>query len=80
MQYPENVLKTTYVDPICNTLMWVLTNVLIMASLNTKVKKSNPIVIPAFGLSYSYWGYATSSWVYLGLFLGARILYGPKLN
>jgi hypothetical protein len=37
---------------------------LIMASHNTKVKKFSSIVIPLFGLPYSYWGYVLLSWVY----------------
>jgi hypothetical protein len=37
---------------------------LIVASHNTKVKKISSIVIPLFGLSYSYWGYVVLSWVY----------------
>jgi len=27
MQYPKDILEITFVDPICNTLIWVLTNV-----------------------------------------------------
>ncbi len=37
---------------------------LIVASHNTKVKKFSLIVIPLFGLPYSYWGYVILSWVY----------------
>ncbi len=37
---------------------------LIVASYNTKVNKFNSIVIPLFGLPYSYWGYVILSWVY----------------
>jgi hypothetical protein len=37
---------------------------LIVASHNTKVKKSSSFVIPLFGLPYSYWDYVVPSWVY----------------
>jgi len=37
---------------------------LIVASHNTKVKKSRSITIPLFGLPYSYWSYIVPSWVY----------------
>jgi hypothetical protein len=64
MQYLKDTLEITYVDLVCNTLIWVLTNILVVTSHKIKVKKSNPIAIPSFGLPYSYWGYAIPSWVY----------------
>jgi hypothetical protein len=35
MQYPKNILEIIYVDSICNNLIWVLTNILIVASRKT---------------------------------------------
>jgi hypothetical protein len=64
MQHPKSILEITYVDPICNTLIWVLNQYLIVVSHNTKEKKSSSIAIPLFDLPYSYWGYAVSAWVY----------------
>jgi hypothetical protein len=51
MQYPIDILEITYVDLICNTLIWVFTNISIVASHKTKIKKSSPISIPS---SYIY--------------------------
>jgi hypothetical protein len=63
MQYPEDILEITFVDS--NAILYYGFNqCLIVASHNTKVKKSNSIAIPLFGLPYSYWGYAIPSWVY----------------
>jgi len=45
---------------------------LIVASHNTKVKKSNSIAIPFFGLPYSYWGYFGCIKVKF------KVLHGPK--
>ncbi len=64
MRYLKDILEITYVDLVCNTLIWVSSNILIMTSHKIKVKKSSPIAIPSFGLPYSYWGYVIPSWVY----------------
>jgi len=66
MQYLKDILEITYVDLVYNTLIWVLINILIATSHKIKVKNFSPIVIPSFGLPYSYWGYAIPSWVYYG--------------
>jgi len=54
MQYLKDILEITYVDLVYNTLIWVLTNILIVTSHKIKVKKFSPIAILSFGLPYSY--------------------------
>jgi len=48
MQYLENILEITYVDLICNTLVWVLTN--IHSSDIRSIRFKHTRIIRFFGL------------------------------